>query len=200
VSRNTTAWISVTAVVMALAMAGCASQRPAAGQRGTDLSVYMPLAVGNSWIYERDHLGATGEERVEIVREENGFFLDNRGNGFQVDAFGVRDAKRYLLRHPIEAGNQWTTVVSVSSMERYRILDVGSTCDAPAGAFRDCVRVEAQNRIDGERTLINEMTFAPGVGIVRLSLFLDEKGRRVPQGGLALKSFTVKPVPPPARR
>jgi len=197
VIRNRMAWL---AVAMALAGAGCATQRRAAGRSGTDLSSYMPLAVGNSWTYERDHLGATGEVRVEIVREEKGSYVDNRGNTLQVDAFGIRDSKRYLLRHPLEAGSQWSTVVSVSSIERNKILDAGFTCEAPAGTFQDCVRVESQNRIDAERSLINEMTFAPGVGLVRVSLFLDEKGRRIPQGGLALKSFTVKSVPSSAAR
>lgn len=195
---NTMGWLA--AAVVAVSLTGCATQRSAAGRSGAELSAYMPLAVGNTWLYERDHLGATGEERVEIVREENGFFVDNRGNALRVDAFGIRDPKRYLLRHPIETGNQWTTVVSVSSMERYRILDAGFACEAPAGTFRDCVRVEAQNRIDAERALVNEMTFAPGVGIVRVSLFMEEKGRRLPQGGLALKSFTVKPVISASRR
>jgi hypothetical protein len=184
----------------AMAVAGCAAHRSAAGRGGADLSAYMPLAVGNTWVYERGHLGASGEDRVEIIREENGFFLDNRGNALQVDAYGVRDPRRYLLRHPIESGREWTTVVSVSSTERYRILDAGITCEAPAGTFQDCVRVESQNRIDTERTLVNEVTFARGVGIVRISLFLNEKGRRIPQGGLALKSFKVKPLPSPVPR
>jgi hypothetical protein len=197
VIRQTMTWV---AAMMVLAGAGCATQRSAAGRGAPDLSTYLPLAMGNTWIYERDHLGATGEERVEIVREERGYFVDTRGNALQVDAFGVRDSNRYLLRHPVEAGSQWTNVVSVSSMERYKILDAGYTCDTPAGTFRDCVRVESQNRIDADRTLVNEMTFAPGVGIVRVSLFLQEKGRRIPQGGLALKSFTVKPVPSHAAR
>lgn len=185
---------------LAIAGAGCAARREVPPAQGADASEYMPLAVGNSWVYERTHLGARGEERVEIVREEGGFFVDNRGNSLQVDAFGLRDDKRYLLRHPIEPGREWTTVVSVSSMERYKILDAGARCEAPAGTFQECVRVESKNRIDGERTLVNEVTFAQGVGIVSVSLFLDEKGRRIPQGGLALKSFTLKQMPAAAPR
>jgi hypothetical protein len=190
------AWLAVAAMTAA----GCAAGREVAAPARADASEYMPLAVGNTWVYQRGHLGAEGEERVEIVREEGGFFVDNRGNGLQIDAFGLRDPKRYLLRHPIEAGREWTTVVSVSSMERYRIVDAGSSCDAPAGTFQRCVRVESRNRIDADRTLVNEMTFAPGVGIVNISVYLDEKGRRIPQGGLALKSFTVRPVPARALR
>jgi hypothetical protein len=189
------------ALVAAIA-AGCAGQRevkaPPSSQ--ADASEYMPLAVGNSWVYRRGHLGAEAEERVEIVREEGGFFVDNRGNGLQIDAFGLRDSKRYLLRHPIEPGREWTNVVSVSSMERYKIVDAGFSCEAPAGSFQRCVRVESKNRIDGDRTLVNEMTFAPGVGIVNISVYLDQKGRRIPQGSMALQSFTVKPVPANAQR
>ena len=196
-------WKSTAGLALAAAIAaGCAGQREgrAPSSSRSDASEYMPLAVGNTWVYRRGHLGAEAEERVEIVREEGGFFVDNRGNALQIDAFGLRDPKRYLLRHPIEPGREWTNVVSVSSMERYKILDAGFSCEVPAGTFQRCVRVESKNRIDSDRTLVNEMTFAPGVGIVNLSLYLEDKGRRIPQGSLALKSFTVKPMPANAQR
>ncbi len=173
----------------ALPGAGCAARevRPAEGAPPT--ADYLPLAVGNTWIYERDLLGEKGEHTVRLVREEDGFFYDEQGNALAVDAFGVRDPKRYLLRHPVEAGREWTTVVSVSSMERYRILDVGFRCEVPAGTFTGCVRVEARSRIDADRSMVNQITFAPGVGMVRFDFSLDAKGERIPQGRMVLKAF-----------
>ncbi|MBX5480418.1 MAG: hypothetical protein IRZ16_01015 [Myxococcaceae bacterium] len=184
----------------AVLVTGCATTRGAATpeQRRRDLSVYLPLAVGNTWTYDRAFLGEKGEERVEIVKQADGYFVDGRGNALTVDAYGIRDPRRYLLRYPVEAGNSWTTVVSPSSMERYRILDVGFTCEVPAGRFEDCVRVEARNRIDREKTMINEITFAPHVGMVRFDFFLDASGRRIPQGQMLLKSYALKPAAPSA--
>lgn len=177
---------------MAVALvSGCARRELAPEERRRELSEYLPLAVGNAWVYEREYLGETGEHRVEIVREENGFFLDGQGNALAVDAFGVRDPKRYLLRHPVEAGREWTTIVSVSSMERYRILDVGFRCQVPAGTFDDCVRVEARSRIDAQQSMVNLITFAPGVGMVKFEFVLDAGGKRIPQGRMALRSYEL---------
>lgn len=194
--RRTSAGFAPTAViVLGLVIAGCATtkaEKPPE-ERRRDLAVYLPLAVGNSWTYERSFLGEKGEEHVQIVKEEDGYFVDQRGNALLVDAFGVRDPKRYLLRYPLESGNAWTTVVSPSSMERYRIMDVGFTCEVPAGSFQDCVRVEAKNRIDKEKTVVNEITFAPGVGMVRFDFFLDAQQGRIPQGQMVLKAYDLKP-------
>lgn len=176
----------------ATALSACATARVSPEQRQRELSEYLPLAVGNTWTYDRRFLGEQGVDKVEIVKEQDGYFVDNRGNALAVDAFGVRDAKRYLLRHPIEAGRSWTTVVSASSMERYQILDAGFDCQVPAGHFQDCVRVEARNRIDREKTMINEITFAPRVGMVQLDFFVETGSQRIPQGQLLLTAWSLK--------
>ena len=62
----------------------------------------------------------------------------------------------------------------------------------PAGRFEDCVRVESRNRLNRDTTLINEMTFAPDVGIVRIRVVAETGGKRIPQSELALKSYEVK--------
>ena len=179
----------MSAALAAAVLSGCAGREVKPEDRAPEVSAYLPLAVGNTWLYERELLGEKGEHRVRLVREEAGFFYDEAGNALGVDAYGIRDPKRYLLRHPVEAGREWTTVVSVSSMERYRILDAGFRCEVPAGAFSDCVRVEARSRIDAERSMVNVITFAPGVGMVRFDFSLDAKGERIPQGRMVLKRF-----------
>ena len=50
--------------------------------------------------------------------------------------------------------------------------------------------VESRNRVEEGTTLVNEMTFAPGVGIVRLSTVLESNGKRIPQSTLALVKFS----------
>jgi hypothetical protein len=182
--------------MLALGQVGCAKnvevqeEQPPADS--VKLSEYYPLAVGNSRTYavngRKDRL-----VEVKILKEEDGYFLDNQGGQLQVDSFGVRDQKRYLLRGPLEPGRTWTNVVSVSSTERYQILQVGIPCQAPAGSFQNCVRVEGRNRQDAQTTIIVTWTFAPGVGLVSLEMESEQKGQRRRQTWLELTSYQVKP-------
>lgn len=179
-----------------LSLGACASRQPveetASVSRPTEsLAAYYPLAVGNRWTYRvngRDDKSVV----VEIVKEQDGYYFDNQGGQLTVDNFGVRDRKRYLLRGPLSEGSQWTTVVSVSSTEHYRILQVGAACHAPAGDFERCVRVEARNRVDTDTTLVNTFTFAEGVGLVRVDVAAERNGERVPQTGLELTSYKLQ--------
>jgi hypothetical protein len=77
--------------------------------------------------------------------------------------------------------------------ERYQILRAGGACEAPAGAFQNCVQVEGRNRVDEKTTLINTFTFAPGVGLVRIQVEAEQDGRRIPQTWLELTSYKVQP-------
>ena len=54
-------------------------------------------------------------------------------------------------------------------------------CDAPAGSFNHCVRVEARNRVDAQTTLVNALTFAEGVGQAydHVLVLGDHRGRSV---------------------
>ena len=191
---------------MGLGVGACAGQRPvaesAAAPTSADapesLAAYYPLAVGNRWTYR-----VNGREdkpvTVEVLKEEDGYFQDSQGGQLTVDGFGVRDRKRYLLREPLTEGSQWTNVVSVASTERYRILQAGVPCDAPAGAFSECVRVEASNRVDANTSLINEFTFARGVGIIRVAVSVQRgSGERLPQTSLELVSYKLNPPAPGA--
>jgi hypothetical protein len=159
-------------------------------------AAYYPLAVGNRWVYESNFLGEKTERMVQILKEENGFFVDNQGGELGVDAFGIRDRKRYLLKEPVEPGRSWTNVVSVSSIERYKILELGP-CEVPAGRFESCVGVEGRNRVDDQTTLVNHLTLARGVGIVRIETAAEVRGERIPQSQLLLTRFELRPMPSP---
>jgi hypothetical protein len=156
------------------------------------LGAYYPLAVGNRWTY-RVNGRPDKTVAVEVLREEDGFFQDSQGGQLSVDAYGIRDRKRYLLRAPLSEGSGWTNVVSVSSTERYRILHVGVPCQVPAGSFSNCVHVEGRNRVDANTTLVNGFTFAEGVGLVRIEVSAEmANGQRVPQTFLELSSYQLK--------
>jgi hypothetical protein len=160
---------------------------------------FYPLAVGNAWSYQVTLLGETKQIEVKVLKEDNGIFEDSSGAQLFADAFGVRDQKRYLLRDPVEIGTEWSNVVSVSSIERYKIVAAAQGCDAPAGHFEDCAVVESRNRVQEGKVLVNELTFAPKVGLIRIATLLENNGQKVPQATLVLTKYEVKgaPVQPP---
>ena len=154
---------------------------------------FFALVVGATWTYEGDLLGAKNTIEVKTLRQNaDGFFEDSSGAALMADAYGVRDAKRYLLRNPVEVGTKWTNVVSVSSVEHYQVLATAQPCQTRAGSWNDCVLVESRNRVKEGVDLVNELTLAPGVGIVRSSTSLEANGRTIPQSRLELTKF-VKP-------
>ncbi|WP_338866625.1 hypothetical protein [Myxococcus stipitatus] len=174
---------------------GCAKRveaEPETQSTSGNVADYYPLAVGNKWTY-RVNGRADRPVTVEILKQEDGYFLDNQGGQLSVDAYGLRDPKRYLLRAPLRTGQSWTNVVSVSSTERYQIVQAGGSCDTPAGTFPSCIEVEGRNRVDAQATLINTMTFAPGVGMVRLETAVETANQqRIPQARLELTSYELK--------
>jgi hypothetical protein len=108
------------------------------------------------------------------------------------DAYGIRDAKRYILRTPLEVGTRWNNVVSVSSYEQYSIVEAGQDCEAPVGQFHQCVVVQGRNKIEGEKYLVLTLTFAPKVGIIRVATELEAEGKRIPQTRLDLTHVELK--------
>ena len=83
--------------------------------------------------------------------------------------------------------------------EQYKVLSAGAPCTVPAGSFPDCIEVESRTRADPNRTLVNTLTFAAGVGIVRVKTELDEGGRVRPTAELRLTAYQVAPAVPPHR-
>ncbi len=161
-------------------------------EKARDASVFYPLGLGTEWNYEVKLLGETRQVDVKITRKnDDGFVEDSMGAKLMVDSYGVRDQKRYLLRNPVVAGTKWTNVVSVSSVETYEILAVDQPCDSPAGNWENCVIVESRNRIKEGTTLVNEVTYAPDVGIVKLSTVLEAGDKQIPQSTLSLLKFTA---------
>ena len=183
-----------------LCLTACATTstgaKGSAASKGPSAADFYPMVIGNSWHYEA-RVGQTATKvNISLVRQIDGWFEDSSGARFQVDSFGLRDEHRYLIRSPIEAGTKWSNVISVSSVEHYEIIGANQPCEAPAGKWEGCVIVESRNRAAEGKTLVNEMTFAPGVGIVQINTTFEDHGNRVPQVSLVLTSFA--PAQPPA--
>jgi len=194
--------------VLGLVLLGCAHEAstpgspPAAGPATSgsrplpESARYFPLAVGNHWTYEAMYLGERSTRRVELVAFRDGSYVDHDGRALRVDSEGVRDQVRYLLREPLRVDATWTSVVAPGSAEHYRVLSVRTPCEAPAGRFPDCVQVESRTTADPanpNRVLVNRVTFAAGVGIVRVQTVLEEGSKSAPTAELLLTSFEVAP-------
>jgi hypothetical protein len=62
----------------------------------------------------------------------------------------------------------------------------------PAGTFHGCVRVRSVNSAGPGRELVVELTYAPGVGPVRLETYLVVDGKATPQLEAVLRSYQVE--------
>lgn len=180
------------ALAAACATAPVAQNTAVAGGLPAD---FFPLAVGNEWVW--DDLspqlptgGRPSARTVRIVeRTADGFYRDNERTELRADGECVRDRLRRLLCAPLTAGSGWKSVVSVSSTERFEIAGVGETVETPAGRFAGCVRVRGHNRAGPTTEHVVELTYAPGVGPVRLETWALVDGVAAPQVRAVLRSF-----------
>ena len=184
-------------VIFAFVISGCAhvDENKKSSAVGS-VAEYYPLAVGNSWTYTTTFLEQDQADLVvSIVKEENGYFIDNRPtpSKLKFDGIGLRDGSiRYLLKGPVTKGNKWMSVADVRTVERYEITGIDEKIKVPAGVFDKCVKVEMEVKMTETRSMVNQMIFAPGVGIVRIKTHMKEGAKQVPQTMMALKTYQIK--------
>jgi hypothetical protein len=179
------------------ALAAACARAPQAPPRAGEPGDFFPLAVGNEWVYRDDSPSLPPERRGDtrtvriLERTKDGYYRDSERGELRADHDCLRDRSRRLLCAPIAAGRTWSSVVSVSSTERYEIAAVGEVVATPAGRFERCVRVRAHNRATPTTDLVNEITYAPGVGPVRIETFVVVDGKVTPQVRALLQSYRV---------
>lgn len=168
------------AVLASLFVLGCRTTPAPVAETSSEPSMRVedvyPLRVGSRWTYEVRGAGQLGTQSVEIVGEQDGWFVDSLGGRLRIDAFGLRDPSRYLLRSPVETGTTWSNVESVQSIERHEIIDAGSPCTVKAGTWARCVVVRSTNAVTPSRVFVLESTYAEGVGLVAQRTLQEEKG------------------------
>ena len=183
-----------------LSMSGCASTPkadPAAQEAAADdahltpHAHYYPLEVGNRWSY-RIAGSSGGLQTVELVGRQQDAFVDQNGGQLTIDEEGIHDGARYLLKAPVRTGTRWSNVISATATEHYRIVSALAPCEVPAGRFDDCAVVEARQRVDDAVTLSNTMTFARGVGLVRVQVAAHTARGEIPQSELVLEDYDVQ--------
>jgi hypothetical protein len=187
--------------VLLIVIAGCSHVETVDTNKAVaaaQLEEFYPLSVGNCWTYSTSFQNqAQPDLKVCIVKEEDGYFLDNRPapSRLRFDATGLRDGQvRYLLKAPLEEGAEWMSVADVRTVERYRIDAVGKKIKVPAGVFKDCVVVRMDVRMTDQRSMVSRMTFAPGVGIVEIHISLKKGSELLPQSVMQLKKYEQAPA------
>jgi hypothetical protein len=189
-----------TAILVAAALAACSHAPRASRPPAEGAETYFPLAVGNEWTYldRSPQLPPDAPRRrtVRILsRNAEGYFVDSEKGELRSVPPCVQDRVRRLLCAPFEVGASWSSVVSVTSTEHYRIAGVGETVTTPAGTFAGCVRVRASNRAADDVENVLEITYAPGVGPVRIETFAVVKGKPVPQVRAELAAYHLEERP-----
>jgi hypothetical protein len=186
-----------TLLPLAALASACARAPAAPPPRAEAPAHYFPLAVGNEWVYRdespalpRERRGATRTVRI-LERTKDGYYRDNERGELRADPDCLHDRARRLLCGPIAPGKTWASVVSVSSTERYEIAAVGETVATPAGKFDGCVRVRAHNRASPSTDHVLEITYAPGVGPVRIETAVVVDGKVTPQVRAVLERYRV---------
>jgi len=180
-------------LILALLLASCATTKKE--EVGSKLSStdYAPYALGASWTYAVNYLGQKAEQKITVVKEEEGYFVDDQQGRFRHTAEGLRDPSRFLIRHPIEEGREWKAILSASSVEHYRIITVGESCESAAGRFQDCLVIESKNRHDEKMTLVARFTWARGIGLVKVETESEIQGKREKQTERSLIHYSLDP-------
>ena len=185
-----------------IVLAACAST-PAVEKQGARSSrEYVPLAVGNTWVYAvTPSPPDKPTDEVKILdKDQKGFFVDSKGGTLAPRTDGIFDGKRFLLQDPIVEGHEWMAAPEPTVVEKYVIKATGVSLSVPAGNFSDCVDVESKlevrNPQNGQPGVLTvTWTYAPGVGLVRL--VQSFKPGELPEQVVArmeLVSFDVKPT------
>jgi hypothetical protein len=69
---------------------------------------------------------------------------------------------------------------------------VDERIETPAGRFEGCVKVRAHNRASPTTDHVLEITYAPGVGPVRIETFVIAEGAVRPQVRALLRSYRLE--------
>jgi hypothetical protein len=174
------------------ALAGCATSSRAAGPKSRPAD-YYPMAIGAEWTWEDQSPqlpgGKLAQRSVRILEKtRDGFFKDSAHGELRPGAC-VEDRFRSLLCGPIAVGTRWSSVLSPTSTEHYEIVSVDERVTTPAGRFEGCVKVRAVTRASADTEMINEITYAPGVGPVRIEVITVASGKAVPQFRAVLRAW-----------
>jgi hypothetical protein len=154
---------------------------------------YMPLGVGNKWVYRVNYMGSVGEMEVVINAQDGEWFIDNRGGRFLIDRRGVRDNDRYILMFPLQR-EEWISIIDPKTSEIRKTVGVDEKVTVPAGVFEGAIKVHTIVNLPGNKTLHSYHFFISGVGIVKIETYLEDEreGKLIRQTVTELVSYDIK--------
>jgi hypothetical protein len=167
------AWISPVLASLALLTADGVGAAPAPSQ--------FPLAAGNTW-YLADAENGAGSQ-VSVHARANGLLLRGfpgsgdlrvRRAGLAVEAWDPADGRwEAFLRLGAPAGTHYKVDLARTGLWRNLVVTVASRKleveDARGRSLRGCVRLTFRNPKGLADAGLEELVFAPGVGIVRIA-------------------------------
>ena len=142
--------------------------------------------MGNHWTYEATYLGERSTRGVEMVAFRDGSYVDRDGRALRLDREGIRRPGPLPPARAAHRGRHLDQRRGPGLGEHYRLLSVHAPCEAPAGRFPDCIEVESRTVADPADARTgpgDRVTFAAGVGIVRVRTELEEGAADHPDGG-----------------
>jgi tetratricopeptide (TPR) repeat protein len=120
------------------------------------------IRVGNKQIRKTYEIAAVDQQkfmvRVDGQISENWY----REGAFFVKQVGGNSDK--VLQYPAKLNSQWTSTPGKQKWE-YKIAELGVTVTGPAGVFRDCIKVIANETSNPQQPTY--IYYAPEVGVVK---------------------------------
>jgi len=167
-------------------------------QKKLRIQDYFPLRLGDSRRY-RILFAPTKqviEREIKMISKKGNTFSDSANGVYRYDTHGLRSRLRYLLKYPLQVGNRWLSVVGITTIERYRIIDVKRGVSVPAGYYRNCIVVRSRRKIDSRRTHEALHFYAPSIGLIKYITILREGRNSSAQWTAELLSYRHGQVTP----
>ena len=185
-----------SSLLLGFALAACAAAPVATlsaapiATAGPAVADYAALSVGNAWTYEVKTGGSgTANETVRIAGTDGAWLIDDHKGRMKLDALGLRDADRYLLRAPLLPGKSWTSVEQMA-VQRFEVVSIDAAVQTRAGLFEKCVVVKNAEPLPPGGQFVTEWTYAPHVGLVALrTRTISAAGKEQEQLRLSLTKF-----------
>ena len=184
------------AAALALILCACAGSttrvKPGPAEETPPLASYFPLEVGSRWTYQVRSGHQVSVQEVRIVDREGRYFVDDQGGALYFDGDGLRDTHRYLVLGPVRRGATWQSTLPDGRVERYEVLATDAMVQVPAGTFEDVIVVRATTPADERADLEIEWSWAPDVGLVRMtSTLVTDRAERISQAQRELLSHSL---------